>query len=439
MVRGKNCGFRVDRLAIQELNRNPVLTQDSVFMSVSGITPEQSFVSVCVVVPSYYPATIYGGPIISIHSTCRELAKRGVEVFVSTTNANGNKKLAVKPNDVVQFDERYRVKYYDDTIIGRFSWRFMVAVWRDIRSCNLVRIEDIFSSYIPIALFYAKLFRKPFIVSPRGSLSAWSLESKRPLLKKLWSALLIKPFLRGSWWHATSQQESVEIKAYYPAARVVVIPNGIDLDEFAKPATLSRREYVRRFTQLDSDGGPVIVSMGRLHRKKGFDVLIDAFAELRRVHANAVLLIAGADDGEKAALQQQVESLSLQGLVFFVGEVVGADKVSFLSGGDLFVLPSHSENFGNVYLEALACGVPIVASRETPWEEAERFGCGKWVENSVAATSVAMLELLGGDRIAMAARAKEMAARYTWVHVAKRFQETFALMLNDEAPRLGRA
>lgn len=387
---------------------------------------------ICVVVPSYYPATVYGGPIVSIHECSIQLCSLGIEVNASTTNANGDSRLNVLPNVFHKFQDNYLVKYYDDTVVGRFSWRFVVSVWKDIKRCDVVKIEDIFSTYIPPSLLYAKLFRKPFIVSPRGSLSSWALTSKRPLLKKLWSAMFIKPFLRGSWWHATSLQESDEIKSYYPAARVVVIPNGIDLDDYSKPAVLSRREYLQRFVHLDGSEGPVIVSMGRLHRKKGFDVLINAYAEVRRVHPRAVLLIAGADDGEKAVLDQQVASMSLQGGVFFVGELKGADKADFLAGGDLFVLPSHSENFGNVYLEAMACGVPIVASRETPWEEVERFGCGKWVENSIPATAAAMLELLAGDRKAMAASAKKMAARYTWAHVARRFQETFSLMLSEQ-------
>lgn len=394
---------------------------------------------VCTIVPSYYPATVYGGPIVSIHRCSIQLSTLGIEVNVSTSNANGGSKLDVVPNVFHKFQDNYHVKYYDDTIVGRFSWRFIVSVWKDIKQCDVVKIEDIFSTYIPPSLLYAKLFRKPFIVSPRGVLSAWSLASKRSLLKKLWSAMLIRPFLRGSWWHATSLQESAEIKAYYPAARVVVIPNGIDLDEFAKPTTFSRREYLKRFANLDGDAGPVIISMGRLHRKKGFDVLIDAFAEVRRVHPRAVLLIAGADDGEQATLEQRVEILSLQGCVNFVGELKGTDKAEFLAGGDLLALPSHSENFGNVYLEALACGVPIVASRETPWEEVERFGCGKWVDNSVSATAAAMLDLLVGNRGAMAVSAKNMAARYSWAQVAERFQGTFELMLKDDAPGLGRA
>lgn len=386
---------------------------------------------VCIIVPSYYPASVYGGPIVSIHECSMKLCSLGIDVDVSTTNANGSCRLDVVPNVYHKFQEGYRVKYYYDTVIGRFSWRFIISVWNDIRRCNIVKIEDIFSTYIPPSLLYVRLFRKPFIISPRGVLGAWSLTRKRPLLKKFWSALLIKPFLGGSWWHATSLQELHDIKAYYPAARVVLIPNGIDLEEFAKPAIFSRGEYLRRFANMNEIDGPIIVSMGRLHHKKGFDVLIDAYAEVWRLYPGAVLLIAGADDGEKATLEQRVESLSMQKRIFFVGELIGPDKAEFLSGSDLFVLPSHSENFGNVYLEALACGVPIVASKGTPWEEVEKSGCGRWVENNVAATSAAMLELLATDRSIMSIRAKELAARYTWASVAKSFHETFKLMLDE--------
>src|SRR5207247_284495 len=128
-------------------------------------------VKICVVIPSFYPASIYGGPIFSAYHTCKELATQGVDVFVSTTNANGNKKLEVVPNRLVRLRERFFVKYYDDAIIGRFSWRFILSVWKDIRACNVVRIEDIFSSYIPPSLLYARLFRKPMLISARGVLS----------------------------------------------------------------------------------------------------------------------------------------------------------------------------------------------------------------------------------------------------------------------------
>jgi len=383
---------------------------------------------VCVISPAFYPATVYGGPIVSIYHTCLELANLGVDVFVSTTNASGTKKLDVQKNRFIRLRDRLQVKYYDDTIIGRFSWRFTCAVWGDIRSCDIVHIEDIFSTYIPPSLLFAKLFKKPILISPRGVLGFWAFRSKKVLLKKLWLALLIRPFLRDSWWHATSEREKVEILEFYPMAKVAVIPNGIDTEAFGKALGLPRNEYLRRYAKVNQGAKIVVVSMGRLHKVKAFDVLINAFAELIADFGDAVLLIAGADDGQRNDLENQITRLGLERKVFLVGEVSGQEKVDFLAGGDLFVLPSHSENFGNVYLEAMAAGLPVVASKGTPWSEVEGAGCGKWVENTVGATWSAMRDILKGDTKTMGKVARDYARRYDWRNIATQFRAVFCEM-----------
>jgi len=386
-------------------------------------------VKICVVTPSFYPATIYGGSIFSTYHTCAELAAQGVEVFVSTTNANGGKKLDVVPNRAIRFGERFFVKYYDDTIVGRFSWRFILAVWQDIKACDVVRIEDIFSTYIPPSLLYAKLFSKRMLISPRGVLSKWALGSKKAFLKQVWLTFLIKPFLRKSWWHATSMQERAEILEFYPKAKVVLIPNGIDFDQFGRVQRLSRNQYMKRFAKVDRSPEIIVVSMGRLHKVKAFSVLVDAFARLLADAGDAALLVAGEDEGERRNLESQIARLSLTGKVFLVGEVSGQDKVDFLAGGDLFALPSHSENFGNAYLEAMAAGLPIVASKGTPWAEVEDAGCGKWVENTVEATYSAMKDILKGDAKAMGKAAMDHAKRYDWRNIAVQFKAVFSEMM----------
>ena len=386
---------------------------------------------VCIVVPSYYPATVYGGPIVSIHECALQLSSLGVNINVSTTNANGKTRLTVEPNTYIQIKSNYRVKYYEDTIIGRFSWRFITSVWKDINRCDLVKIEDIFSTYMPPSLLYAKMLRKPILISPRGSLSPWSIANKHPFLKKLWLMLLIEPFIRNGWWHATSSQEADDIKKLFPKAKIVVIPNGVDLEQFSKPNKLNRLEYLRRFTGRDTQQGPIIISMGRLHQKKGFDLLIDAYSKILAKHPHALLLIAGKDDGEKKRLDQQISNLLLGNHILFVGELLGDDKLNFLRGGDLFVLPSQSENFGNVYLEALASGVPVVATRTTPWEEVERFKSGKWVENNVEDVTEAMLYLLTQDRKTIANNARNHALYYSWIQIAQRFEHTFDIMADN--------
>ncbi|MBZ0093868.1 MAG: glycosyltransferase [Sulfuricella sp.] len=389
---------------------------------------------VCVITPAFYPAIVYGGPIISTYHTYEELAKLGVEVFVATTNANGKKKLEVEPNRYIPFNDHLFVKYYDDTVIGRFSWRFVFSVWQDIRGCDLVRVEDIFSTYIPPSLLFARLFRKPALISARGALSEWSLRNKRALAKKMWLALLINPFVRKAWWHATSGQEKREILELYPAAKVIVIPNGADVAEFGNARRLPGNEYLRKFAGVDRQPGKIVVSMGRLHKKKGFTLLIEAFGGLLSDFIDAVLLIAGEDDGERGSLENQIERLGLKGKVFLVGELKGQDKAEFLAGADMFVLPSYSENFGNVYLEAMAAGLPIVASKGTPWEQVERIGCGKWVECSADAVRSAMYEILAGDHGAMGKLAREYAQQYDWRNIARGFESAFAMMLG--LPRL---
>ena len=120
--------------------------------------------------------------------------------------------------------------------------------------------------------------------------------------------------------------------------------------------------------------------MGRIHKKKGFDILIDSFSAISSRGFDGVLLIAGKDDGHQSFLDEKVKFKFNRSS--FYRRASGIDKVKFSSGGDLFVLPSHNENFGNVYLESLACGTPVVASWNTPWSEVEEHGCGKYGENS---------------------------------------------------------
>ena len=147
-----------------------------------------------------------------------------------------------------------------------------------------------------------------------------------------------------------------------------------------------------------------------------------------------MLLIAGKDDGHQSFLDEKVKNLNLTDRVFFIGELQGVDKVKFLSGGDLFVLPSHNENFGNVYLESLACGTPVVASWNTPWSEVEEHGCGKYVENSTEAMSAAMWDMMRqlNDQCTkeeFAAACRKYASNFSWQMVAVKFHKYFSDIL----------
>ena len=129
------------------------------------------------------------------------------------------------------------------------------------------------------------------------------------------------------------------VKAVYPKAKTFVIPNGIDLEEFNLFPSEKDKSFFNKYTGYDCSQKKIIVSMGRLHKIKGFDILISAFAELQKKVNTAVLLIAGEDFGEKANLENLIEQRKLKEKVFLVGKLTGNEKLEFLHNADY--LHSH--------------------------------------------------------------------------------------------------
>ena len=389
------------------------------------------------VVPAYYPATGYGGPIFSIHYTAAALAEAGVEVAVATTNADGAGKLDVPTDRQVVFAPRYRVRYYDDTVIGRFSWAFTRHVGGDIARADLIHLHNPFSVAAAWTLMLAARANKPVLLSPRGVFTSWSLANRRAWLKRFWIAALTRPFvrdLRRVAWHATSEEERADILRLFPGAHVYVVPNGLDCGAFETVAVPSRQDWFARFFP-DSGVAPqkatIFVGLGRLHPVKGFDVAIRVLGLMGEQYPGAVLAIAGGDDGERGRLEALAGELGVSDRVRLVGELRGADKIAFLKGADLFLFPSHSENFGMVALEALAAGLPVIASRNTPWREIEESGAGAWVENAPEAFVAAILRVLEADRVRMRKAAQLLARQYDVSAIADRLMEIYAKLKSN--------
>ncbi len=164
---------------------------------------------------------------------------------------------------------------------------------------------------------------------------------------------------------------------------------------------------------------------------KGFDILLESFSRVLQTYPDAVLLLAGKDDGEQKKLEELTQELQIEKNVFFTGPLYDEQKRDFLVNADLFVLPSHTENFGIVYAESLAAGTPIVASKKTPWSEVEESDCGKWVNNSANETTQAMVEMLGKDRELMRMNAKKLAEKYDWKNIALKFKGVFEKMVKE--------
>jgi len=386
------------------------------------------------IIPSFYPATIYGGPIFSTLNTCKELSKiNDVKVYVSTTNANMTTQLDVETNKFIELEKNLYVKYYNETIINKLSISLLSNIWKDMKNSDVVHSQVIYRPMTPIIFVYSFLLKKPVLYSPRGALGAWLLSNKS-FMKKLWLYLFLKPFSNYIVWHATAEQEKEEILSLFPNAKVHIIPNGINLNDYKIINKLTKKEYIQKYTRKKLQAEYVIISMGRLHTKKGFDILIDAFYQLNSKFSNSVLLIAGEDETEQTNLKKQIKDLKLENRVFLIGSVSGQDKIDFLANADLFVLPSHNENFGNVYAESLASGTPIIASMNTPWQDIEKFNCGLWVSNEVDTTKKAIEHILELNCDELGENGKKYISKFEWKNIAKDFFKLF-LQIKDEYAR----
>ena len=347
------------------------------------------------VLPAFWPAFEEGGPVFTSLHTARQLRDRGFEISVTTTDRNGRERLDVPTGRPVAFEPGICVRY-ERAWWRRFAPGMALSLWRDIRRADWVHVQGMFTASSPLALFVATLLGRRLLISPHGMLGAWCLQRRRSWLKSAWLRLFFRPLARRALWHATAEQEAREIRALFGDVDIALIPNGLDVDEFADVPEVSRAEFCERFLPGEParTEGPILAALGRLHSKKGLDIAIDALARLRRTHPQARLAIAGPDDGARASLSQRACELGLEGAVAFLDALEGEAKLAFLAGADVFVLPSHHENFGLVYAEALAARTPVVASIHTPWSEVEEAGCGRWVENDPEAVAQAVRDLL---------------------------------------------
>ncbi len=372
---------------------------------------------------SFYPATYYGGPIYSSYELAKGLAEIDCQVFICTTNSNGPKRLAVKTNKYLKLKDDLFVKYYGLGSKNGFSPFMFLLLWQDILKADIVYLISIFSPCTPLTIVICKILKKKLIISPRGQLGVWCL-NQGSMFKKLWLKVFIHPFINNFTWHINSKEEQKDVKLVYPNARTFVIPNGIDTDIYENGNQSKKKLFYQKYTKDITINSLVMISMGRLHQVKGFNILINSFKVVKEKYDNFYLLIAGQDFGEKEELVKQINELKLNDRVYLIGNIEGEEKIDFLKNADVFALSSHHENFGLVYAEALAAGIPIVASKNTPWEEVEKYNCGKWVENTPEDFAKAIEEILNSNYEKMGDNGRKFIyENYNWEIIAKKYKE----------------
>lgn len=382
------------------------------------------------VMHAYYPATVYGGIVTWARDVCEQQAASGLRVSVvcMSSFAGAPPPTEMRPLDTwLERGAGLRVKYYRETVSDRISVTMLRGLRDDIAEADVVHVHGIFYAFFPVALRIARRLNKTAVVSVHGMLSDWQL-AQNGLAKRVFLAACVRPFARDVQWHATCEPEEADVTTLFPDARVQMVPNGVHVATIAAAAPEARRTDLRtRYAPALPAEGPVVVALCRLHRKKGLDLLIRAAAELREgSYPDLAVLIAGDEDGDGDRLRDLSASLGLEQAVRFVGQLDGEDKWGLLRGADVFAMPSHDENFGIAYAEALACGTPVVASVHTPWAVVEEDGSGHWIDLDVDHVAAAIADLLEADADVLGERSLRTAYRFDWGVITPRIIELYA-------------
>jgi glycosyltransferase involved in cell wall biosynthesis len=396
---------------------------------------------ILVVSSYYYPAYRYGGPVPALRHLNRALALAGHGVTIYTTNANGAEDLPVLVGQPVIIDG-LSVTYFPRWWFGQtkkpFSLFFSRALARQLHRLqagdfDLILIHATFCDPGRLAAKAAQRVGIPYICYTHGSFNHWAWQhrhwKKRPYFNFLEKSILNRA-AGIVVCNASEEQQLRHLGINTPIRR---IPWGVDTPE---PDNLPTKERLAELHPILKDRS-VLLFLSRLHPIKGLDLLIPAFSSLAREFPDWLLVLAGPDEGGyRAQLEQRTRDLGLEQRVIFTGFVTGEAKKALLAHADLFVLPSYSEGFSMVMLEALSYGRPTVITTKCYGPEVAEKHAGLVVPPEQNALSTALREMLRDKdlRRHCGKNARSIAREYfSWKAVTKRNEAFYQEVMKCQA------
>lgn len=351
------------------------------------------------------------GPSYSVVRLCESLCQSGCETTLATLRGTVDGPFA--PN-VRTFPISNRPKKLGISI-GMKQW-----LTHEVRS-NHVDIIHAHGMWMMPNVYPGLVASKhdvAVIVSPRGMLSEWAM-THGSIAKKVFWPLIQRPSLKSAHcFHATAMSEYQDIRRVGLSQPIALIPNGIDIPPAIGIEQSEERE---------------LLFLGRIHPKKGVDMLLRAWSFVQAEFPAWRLRVVGPDnDGYLGKMKGLAADLKLE-RVEFSGPLFGNDKLKAYRRADLFVLPTHSENFGLTVAEALSSGTPVIVSKGAPWEMVEAKGAGWWIEIGSEPLVQALRCALTHTRQELRAMGDHgrrwMEAEFSWGGVCKKMIQTYEWIL----------
>jgi len=371
------------------------------------------------VIPFFSPE--FGGSVTSTFLTCQKLSERGHKVTILTTDFHFNSSYAQKLKNV----EVIPIECL--THIGLFFYSPKIKAWlsENLSGYDIIHMQNYRSYQNAIVSTCAKKLNIPYIIQAHGSVLPFF---EKQGLKKIYDVVWGKSILKSaSRFIAVSQTEKKQyLKMEISEKKIEIIPNGFDVSEYE---TLPERGIFRKEYGITSDE-KIVLYLGRLHKSKGLEFLIDSFSYLLNHPIAIKLVIAGPDEGILSNLKQQIQTKQIQDKIIFTGPLYKNKKIEAFVDADVLVYPGIIEIFGLVPFEAIMCGTPVIVCNDCGCGELiAEAGCGYLVHyGDVAGLSETVKYALEHPEVNK--RMVDVGWRFieehlAWENVVKRVEEMY--------------
>ncbi len=388
------------------------------------------------VTPFFKPSWEAGGPPRSVYEIARRQVKNGHEVTVFTTDGF-KKRLDIEKNVPVDVEgiETYYFRNLSMFLAGGLNfpvpYYLPLVARKNLKKFDIIHIHEHRTFLAAVVHHYAQKYEIPYVIQPRGSAPTMVKSRQKEIFDKIVGKSIIYDACKII---ASSHSEASQYKDVFPQLNpkaIIQIPNGIDLETYQQ---LPSKDIFRKKMGIKKDE-KIILYLSRLHERKGIDLLIKSFKNIKNEIGPSKLVIAGPDDHYLEQLNHLVQELGMEDSIIIPGPLYENDKLEAYVDADVFVLPSKDryESFGNVVVEAMACQTPVVVTRFCGVSEWINDEVGQVVDYEETELAQAILEILQNKKLnIMSQKAQKMALdTFSWDQVVIDTQNLYKYCINE--------
>lgn len=316
--------------------------------------------------------TSYGGPARSVPMLVKHLDSLGVENKIFTVQLKDNEKNELLDGlDVSKASLAFSKKI-------KYAKKLKKMIEKELNTKTIIHVHTMWTYPAYVGYRLAKKHRLPLVVSTRGMIYDWCLKQSR-YVKRIAMWVFQKKMLESAdVVHITEPSEEKALRSLGVDTPVALVPNGIDVKEMCSSLSKSG---ARAKLDLDNEK-KYLFFISRIHPKKGLEFLVRSWIKIANTLPCWDMLVVGpiSDEVYFGSIQKEVKDASLESRFHYKGLLEGEMRIASYVASDLFVLPSHTENFGIVIAEAMAAKLPVITTKGTPWKEIKTHDAGWWVE-----------------------------------------------------------